>query len=103
LHEALDQTDALFGPLLVAAVLSSRGDYRMACAALGVPAAINLVKRLSVARPFPSLLIFRFRAMRLRDSGGVVKGLPGALLPIVGTAVARARSTQSRTNGISRV
>ncbi len=55
LHEALDQTGALFGPLLVAAVLASKGDYRMAYAALGVPAALNLtlvlVARLTYPRP----------------------------------------------------
>jgi len=42
LHEALDQFGALFGPLAVAGVLALRGDYRLAFAALVVPAAINL-------------------------------------------------------------
>lgn len=55
LHEALDQTGALFGPLLVAAVLAFKGDYRMAYAALGVPAALNLtlvlVARVVYPRP----------------------------------------------------
>ena len=41
-HEALDQFGALFGPLAVAFVLALRGDYRLAFAALAVPAAINL-------------------------------------------------------------
>jgi predicted MFS family arabinose efflux permease len=41
-HEALDQFGALFGPLAVAAVLALRGDYRLAFAALAIPAAINL-------------------------------------------------------------
>jgi len=41
-HEALDQFGALFGPLGVAAVLALRGDYRLAFAALAVPAVINL-------------------------------------------------------------
>lgn len=41
-HEALDQFGALFGPLAVAAVLALRGDYRLAFAALAVPAVINL-------------------------------------------------------------
>ena len=42
LHEALDQSGALFGPLTVAAVLALRGDYRFAFAALAIPAIINL-------------------------------------------------------------
>ena len=42
LHEALDQSGALFGPLTVAAVLAFRGDYRFAFAALAIPAVINL-------------------------------------------------------------
>lgn len=41
-HEALDQFGALFGPLIVAAVLAMRGDYRLAFAALAIPAIINL-------------------------------------------------------------
>ena len=42
LHEALDQLGALFGPLAVAGALALRGDYRLAFAALFIPAAINL-------------------------------------------------------------
>jgi MFS family permease len=42
LHEALDQLGALFGPLAVAGALALRGDYRLAFAALLIPAAINL-------------------------------------------------------------
>ncbi len=41
-HEALDQFGALFGPLAVATVLALRGDYRLAFAALAIPAVINL-------------------------------------------------------------
>lgn len=41
-HEALDQLGAMFGPLVVAAVVASRGDYRLAFAVLAVPAVINL-------------------------------------------------------------
>lgn len=39
-HEALDQFGATFGPLLVAAVLAVRGEYRSAFAALAIPAVI---------------------------------------------------------------
>jgi len=42
IHEALDQFGAMFGPLVVAAVLVSRHDYRLAFAALCVPAVLNL-------------------------------------------------------------
>ena len=54
-HEALDQSGALFGPLLVAAVLAFRGEYRIAFAVLLVPAlmtlSILLVARLTYPRP----------------------------------------------------
>jgi len=54
-HEALDQFGALVGPLLVAAVLSRRGDYRVAFAVLLVPALVTLsmllVARLLYPRP----------------------------------------------------
>ncbi len=55
LHEAMDQSGALFGPLLVAGMLVWRGSYHLAFAALLVPAAINLslviVARLLYPRP----------------------------------------------------
>jgi MFS family permease len=49
LHEALDQFGALVGPLVVAAVLAHRGDYRAAFVILVVPAIITFVM-LIVAR-----------------------------------------------------
>jgi predicted MFS family arabinose efflux permease len=42
LHEALDQSGALFGPLAVAGMLALRGDYRRAFAALLIPGLICL-------------------------------------------------------------
>ncbi len=42
LHEALDQAGAMFGPLVVAAVLARHGSYHLAFAVLLVPALINL-------------------------------------------------------------
>jgi predicted MFS family arabinose efflux permease len=55
MHEALDQFGALVGPLIVAAVLAWRGDYRSAFAILAVPALITLalvvVARLLYPRP----------------------------------------------------
>jgi MFS family permease len=41
-HEALDQSGALFGPLLVSGVLSFKGEYRLAFATLFVPAILTL-------------------------------------------------------------
>jgi len=49
LHEALDQFGALFGPLLVAFVISLRSDYHRAFAVLLVPAVIVLIL-LGIAR-----------------------------------------------------
>jgi MFS family permease len=55
IHEALDQFGALFGPLVVAAVLALRGNYRLAFAVLLVPALIMLsllvVARLTYPHP----------------------------------------------------
>ena len=43
LHEALDQTGALLGPLIAALVLALHHDYRAAFAWLAVPSAITLI------------------------------------------------------------
>lgn len=55
IHEACDQSGAMVGPLVVAAVTARRGDYGMAFATLAVPAVINLtllvVARLVFPRP----------------------------------------------------
>lgn len=54
-HEALDQSGALCGPLLVAAVLAHHGSYHQAFAVLAVPAVVNLglvlLARLVYPRP----------------------------------------------------
>ncbi len=54
-HEGLDQSGALFGPLIVAAVLWHRGNYHLAFAVLLVPALVTLslliVARLMYPRP----------------------------------------------------
>jgi MFS family permease len=49
LHEALDQFGALLGPLAMAGILALRHDFRLAFAALAIPAAITLAL-LAVAR-----------------------------------------------------
>jgi MFS family permease len=55
LHEALDQLGALFGPVVVAAVLLGRGNYRTAFAVLLIPAILTLsllvFARLSYPKP----------------------------------------------------
>ena len=55
LHEALDQFGAMFGPLLMAAVLAHHGSYHDAFAVLAVPALINfslvLLARWAYPRP----------------------------------------------------
>jgi len=43
LHEAMDQAGALIGPLVMAAILARRGNYREAFALLLVPALLTLV------------------------------------------------------------
>jgi MFS family permease len=61
-HEALDQFGAMFGPLLMALILTlTRHDYRIAFASLAIPAAIMLTL-LAVARliyPRPQDLVAR--------------------------------------------
>ncbi len=53
LHEALDQSGAMCGPLLVAFVLAHRGSYHQAFAVLLVPALLNLVLVLTARLLYP--------------------------------------------------
>lgn len=72
-HEALDQAGALVGPLLAAGILAWRGEYPLAFAILGIPAAITLATLVATRISYP-------------DPGGVsarkadtrTEGLPGA-------------------------
>mgnify|MGYP005852756903 CR=1 FL=1 len=54
LHEALDQLGAVLGPLLVAGVVASRGDYRPAFAALGVSAVLALAVLVAARVSYPA-------------------------------------------------
>ncbi|HEY3638428.1 MAG TPA: MFS transporter [Rhizomicrobium sp.] len=54
LHEALDQTGALAGPLIAAFVLAHHGDYRDAFLWLGVPALLTIIVVLAAALRFPA-------------------------------------------------
>jgi predicted MFS family arabinose efflux permease len=52
LHEAMDQTGAMIGPLITALVLAHHGEYADAFAWLGIPAALTLVAVVSLAMRF---------------------------------------------------
>jgi MFS family permease len=72
MHEALDQFGAMFGPLLVALILTvGHHDYRIAFAALAVPAAIML-SLLAVAR----LLYPRPQDLAARPAQATAQALP---------------------------
>ena len=71
LHEALDQSGALVGPLAVALILAHRGHYRPAFAALAVPAVITLLL-LSIAR----CLYPRPEDLAVKKQSIEAKGLP---------------------------
>jgi MFS family permease len=53
LHEALDQIGAVLGPLLVAAVVAARHDYRPAFAVLAVPALLALATLAAARVQYP--------------------------------------------------
>jgi MFS family permease len=53
LHEALDQTGALVGPLIAALVLALHGGYREAFLWLGVPAALTIISVVTVSLRYP--------------------------------------------------
>jgi hypothetical protein len=58
IHEAMDQSGAMLGPLLVSAVLGWRGSYHLAFAVLAIPAIFNLacVGAARLLYPQPHLL-----------------------------------------------
>ena len=53
LHEALDQTGALAGPLIASLVLAIHHDYRAAFLWLGVPAVLTIVSVVTLRARFP--------------------------------------------------
>ncbi len=71
LHEAMDQAGAVAGPLLVALVISTRGGYRVAFAALLVPALLALAV-LAAAR----FLYPRPQELEVRPPQISTKGFP---------------------------
>lgn len=58
MHEAMDQTGAMLGPLLVSAVLGWQGSYHLAFAVLAIPAILNLacIGTARILYPQPHLL-----------------------------------------------
>ena len=53
LHEAMDQTGALIGPLLVAWILATHAGYHVAFAWLAIPAVLALTSLMIARRAFP--------------------------------------------------
>lgn len=53
LHEAMDQTGALAGPLITALVLAHHGEYAHAFLWLGIPAALTVLTVIGVMFAFP--------------------------------------------------
>lgn len=69
MHEALDQFGAMFGPLVVAAILATRRDYHEAFAVLLIPALINLSLVLLARWLYPRPQEMEARAHDLRTEG----------------------------------
>lgn len=69
MHEALDQSGALLGPLLVAAILAWRGSYRLAFATLLIPTVICLGMVLLAHHIYPRPHDLEARTANLRTQG----------------------------------
>lgn len=70
IHEACDQFGAMFGPLLIAAVLAYGDSYRLAFAVLLVPAAFNLIFVLIAYQIYPSPQEFDQEGAQVVDNAG---------------------------------
>lgn len=69
LHEALDQTGATVGPLVVAAVLYWENGYRPAFAVLAVPAVLSLAVLFLARRLYPQPRSLESTAPQLQPAG----------------------------------
>ncbi|MBI3942914.1 MAG: MFS transporter [Chloroflexi bacterium] len=69
LHEAMDQTGAILGPLIVAAVLYLRGDYRTGFGLLLIPALLALTVLLVAWRLYPHPRDFEVGSTTLETQG----------------------------------
>jgi MFS family permease len=68
-HEAMDQTGAMVGPLIVAAVLYFKADYRAAFAALLVSAVLAVVVLLSASFLYPHPQYLEVSVPKLETEG----------------------------------
>jgi predicted MFS family arabinose efflux permease len=71
LREALDQTGAVLGPLIVALVISRHLGYRVAFASLAVPAALAFVFLLIAQRQFPRPRELEVKITRVTATEGI--------------------------------
>src|SRR5579864_4735152 len=69
LHEAMDQTGALIGPLAVALVLAESHDYRRAFAILAIPAVLAIVTLFTARSVYPNPIQFEKKAPELTTTG----------------------------------
>lgn len=69
LHEAMDQIGAVTGPLLVTAVLASRGSYSGGFSVLAIPAVLGLVVLLIAQRFYPNPREFEPTVQNLQGEG----------------------------------
>ncbi|MGV8849403.1 MAG: MFS transporter [Propionibacteriaceae bacterium] len=77
-HQALDQTGAVLGPLLLAAVLAWReGDYRLAFAALVVPGVLVMALLIWMRVRVPDPRVYEVAA----EVGGAAEAGPAVRLP----------------------
>jgi len=85
-HEALDQFGSLFGPLLVSAVLASKGDYRLAFLTLFIPATLTLALIVTARFVYPHP-----EDLEVVAPDVAAKGLPGIFwIYLAGTALVAA-------------
>lgn len=83
-HQALDQTGAVLGPLLLAAVLGWReGDYRLAFAVLAVPGVMVLAVLFWLRHRVPDPLVYEDTepAASPRETETSAETVPAALAP----------------------
>ncbi|MBW4561916.1 MAG: MFS transporter [Mojavia pulchra JT2-VF2] len=69
LHEAMDQTGAVMGPLAVAAMVYWQGEYRNGFTILIVPAVLGLIVLLVLQRIYPNPSDFEAETVTSQDEG----------------------------------
>ncbi len=69
LHEAMDQTGAFLGPLVVAAVLAASHQYARAFLVLAIPAALAIITMLTARTFYPNPTEFETKSVELTTSG----------------------------------